>query len=61
MINFKLYKEHNQWKLLISNEGTKLPVISFDEKVDYDDIVALIPILCKGDILTVNVNFTENK
>jgi hypothetical protein len=61
MINFKLYKECGQWKLLISNEGTKLPVISFNEEVSYDDIVALIPILCKGDILTINVNFTENK
>lgn len=61
MIDFRLYKECGEWRLVISHENITLPTICFNEEVTYEDIITLVPILSKGDITSINVNFTENK
>ena len=61
MIKFELYTERGEWRLTISDGETKLPTICFNEEVNYEDIITLVPILLKGDIATVNVNFGKSK
>lgn len=59
MINFDFYKVSGQWRLTISEGDCVLSTICFGEDVDYQDIVSIVPILAKGDISGITVNFTE--
>lgn len=59
MVNFDFYKVSGQWRLTISEGDCVLSTICFEEDVDYQDIVNIVPILARGDISGITVNFTE--
>lgn len=61
MINFNFYKQNGQWRLIISEENTTLTTVTFEKEISREDILSLIPILSKGDITNLNVNFTDVK
>lgn len=61
MINFDFYKISGQWRLTVSEGDCLLSTICFSDDVDYTDIVNIVPILAKGDITGITVNFTEEK
>lgn len=61
MVNFDFYKISGQWRLTVSEGDCLLSTICFSDDVDYTDIVNIVPILAKGDISGITVNFTEEK
>lgn len=61
MVNFDFYKISGQWRLTVSEGDCLLSTICFSDDVDYTDIVNIVPILAKGDITGITVNFTEEK
>lgn len=60
MINFNFYKECGEWRLRISENDTILSTICFED-VSYEEIVSIVPTLVKGDISSVNINFTNKQ
>jgi hypothetical protein len=61
MVNFDFYRISGQWRLTVSEGDCLLSTICFSDDVDYTDIVNIVPILAKGDISGITVNFTEEK
>lgn len=62
MIKFDLYKiSENDWVLAITDEDGKALHKILYENIEVEEITSLALSLAKGDIATVNVNYSRSK
>lgn len=61
LVEFNFFKQDGKWKLTVSQGDVTFKAITFPEDVSAYDITSMVPILAKGENLSINVNFTEVK